>query len=262
MRVMICCVILTLCLPLVAGTFIPLCSFEDARIFDFDLAFEWGTMLNLGNCVYEEDLWYNGGMNDSYYIIPPVHIQKGLTENMQIGLQAFSLYADFKGEHQALFVRLNLKHLLSESEDTVVSINPTVGYSKNHFIPSTHIGSPYLWQSSDSKQDSQAFSAQLPLLLHLKKPGINCCAKLGYSHFAAKASHMVKEHDQELALQDFSYGPHNIFNAGVNVNYPIRLGWFRICPEIGYEVFSLIKHEDKFAGSVTGGLALSFVWPK
>ncbi|MCB5261099.1 MAG: hypothetical protein LHW64_01840 [Candidatus Cloacimonetes bacterium] len=259
MKVLICCVILIICLPLAAGTFLPLSSFEDARITDFEFSLKWATLLNLGSCVYEEDLWYNCGINEAAFVAPQIQLQKALTEDMQMGLEAFTI-GDLP--NQAFYVKLNLKRLLEQNENAVFSLNPSAGYSRNRFSPWELRLKPYLDQKPGSQQDSQAFFAQLPLLVYLKKPGINCCVKLGYSRFEAKARYLVTEHDAEPAMQDFSYGPHDLVNAGISVNLPIKIGWLRIRPELGYEVFSLVQHEDMFSGSVTGGLAFSFVWPQ
>lgn len=258
MRLLIFSVILVLCLPLGAGTFIPLSSFEDARITDDEVAFKMGTILNLGNCVYEKDLFYNGGEN-SMSLMPQIQLQRGLNEATQVGMQA---YLSPYSQNKYFFVSLNLKRLLAQSEALAISINPSTGYSQNHFDPLHRRREPYLEQSPGAKQNSHAFFAQLPLLVYLKKPGFNCSVKIGYSRFSSTGHYTVTKPHQEPVMQKFDYGTHNIFNAGVSANLPIKAGPFRLRPELGYEVFSLIHHKDKYAGSLTGGLSLSLPWPQ
>lgn len=257
MRLLICFVILALCLPLLAGTFIPLSSFEDASITDFDMVIKWGTLLNLGNCVYEPDLWYDGGIDDKAIRIPQVHIHKGLTKDLQIGLQAFSLG---RHDNQALFVSLDIKRRLSKSEALSVAIDPLIGYSRNRFSPRYESAAPYWAQPDGAKQDSQAFFAQLPLLLQFNNPAINCGAKIGYARYEAKAHYMVTKPNLATSWHNTEYGPHDIIHGGINVSFPIRFIGIVIRPELGYEIFSLVEHDDKISSSLTGGLAFSFDW--
>ncbi|MCB5252298.1 MAG: hypothetical protein RBR69_03690 [Candidatus Cloacimonadaceae bacterium] len=260
MRVLICFVILSLCLPLLGGTFIPLSCFEDASINDLDVTVKWGTLLNLGNCVYEEALWYDGGVNNSGILMPQLQVSKGLTENLQMGLQAFVLrYHD----NNSFYASLNLKRRLHENDAMILAINPLAGYSRNRYIlPFRQKFVPNWSQRYEVEQDSQAFFAQLPLLLQLKKPAINCCLKLGYARFAAEARYKIVEHNLESFWENIDYGSHDIINGGINFSYPIRISGFVIRPELGYELFSLVKHNDKFGGSLTGGLAFSFDPPR
>lgn len=257
MKALILCLILSSALPLAAGTFIPLSSMEETSSQDIEFSLRWGSLLNLGNCVYEDNLWYHGGLNEDVIRIPQLHIKKSISDRTQIGVQAFFIS---RHDNDAMFINLNAKRLLFKDQNREVAINPSVGYSKNRYKPSYESAEPF-WGQRSGTQDSRAFSLQLPVILHLSKLGINCSAKMGYSRYSAEASYNVSALFDPVVMQDFSYGQHDILNGGITVNYPIRIDIIKVIPELGFELFELKNHkEDSCSGNLTAGISFSLDW--
>ena len=248
------------CLTLAAGTFVPLSNLDQSQMPDFSISLKWGSLLNLGNCVYEDDLWYHGGFNDAAIRMPQLELRKALNPMTRIGLQAFLLTRD---EHEATMLAISVKRLVLDTKSKSISFSPTFVYSKSRFSPFYESAEPYWGQPPHAaRQDSWAYSAQLPLILAFKDIGVNCSATFGYSQFSADAKYKVSGNYPDLVMQNISYGPYDILSFSVNANYPMNLGRLKIIPELGYSVFTLVKHEDDLRGSLTGGISIALNWPQ
>ncbi|MDD2682982.1 MAG: hypothetical protein PHU99_07230 [Candidatus Cloacimonetes bacterium] len=254
MKTIIVAVAVCMVTSLAAGTFIPLTSLEYSDIKDTSISLNWNSMLNLGSCVYEDNLWYSQGIDRKSIGIPQLRIKQRITPKTVLGLQVMTISRD---ENSAWMLNLNAKYQIDKNEKIEIYINPIVGYSQNRFLSSYNSPEPY-WGQSNGKQESRAFTFLFPVIVHFPSSKITCSAKMGYSTLSAEARYNVSDLFEPVQYQDFEYGPWDIFNGGVTANIALEFGLFRVIPEIGLECYQLIEHPDKdFRISPTAGLALS-----
>jgi hypothetical protein len=250
--------LLIMFLPLAAGTFIPVSHFEDTQIEKLRISLRESSLLNLGSCVYDDNLWYNPGMNDSAPGIPTIGFDLGIGPRTEFNLQ---LYARQREPNTAMFGMIGIKHQLLDDVNWTLALKPSVGYTVNDFRPGYTEPQPF-WGRTKGKQESQAVFTQITLICFHRKTGLNFVVDGNYARFDSNARHNVSPIFDDPVYQRFDYGQHNIYCGGLSLNYSFGAGALSITPEIGLNAFNLVNHpDDSFRISASGGIEFSLHWP-
>jgi len=249
---------LILFLPLSAGTFIPVSHFEDTQIERLRISLQQSSLLNLGSCVYDDNLWYDPGMNDAVPGIPIIGLGLGMGNRTEFNLQVYSRHRE---ANTAMFGIVGVKQLLLNDARWTLTIKPSIGYTLNDFRPSYTHTEPF-WGRIEGKQKSQAVFYQGALICLHKGTGLNFVVAGNFAHFDSDARHNVSPIFDDPVYRRFDYGQHKIYCGGLSINHTFRGGVLSLTPEIGLNAYNLVNHpNDSFRISASGGVEFSIHIP-
>lgn len=245
-------------LPLGAGTFIPVSNFEDTQIDKLRIYLQQSSLLNLGCCVYEDNLWYDPGMTDDIPGVSIIGFGLGLGNKTEFNLQ---MYYRSKEANTAMFGMAGVKQLLLNNDKWTLALKPSIGYTMNDFRPGYTATEPF-WGRTNGKQESKAVFTQIALVCSHRKTGLNLVVDGNLARFDSYARHNVSPIFDAPVFKRFDYGSHNIFCGGLSLNYSHEAGILSITPQIGLNAFNLVNHpDDSFRISASGGIEFSLHWP-